>query len=53
MVKALGPRLVVVLLISNLVGQKSIAIGLFIFSGAQLFYCVTYIFGHVFTEVHG
>jgi len=44
---------VVVLLISNLVGQKPTAIGPFIFSGAQLLFPITYIFGDVFTEVYG
>lgn len=44
---------VVVLLISNLVGQKITAIGPFRISGAQLLFPVTYIFGDVFTEVYG
>lgn len=44
---------VVVLLISNLVGQKICAIGPFRISGAQLLFPVTYIFGDVFTEVYG
>lgn len=44
---------VVVLLISNLVGQKITAVGPFRISGAQLFFPVTYIFGDVFTEVYG
>src|SRR5437762_7160457 len=44
---------VVVLLISNLVGQKITAIGPFRISGAQLFFPLTYIFGDVFTEVYG
>jgi uncharacterized integral membrane protein (TIGR00697 family) len=44
---------VVVLLISNLVGQKPTAIGPFVFSGAQLLFPITYIFGDVFTEVYG
>ncbi len=44
---------VVVLLISNLIGQKITAIGPFRISGAQLFFPITYIFGDVFTEVYG
>lgn len=44
---------VVVLLISNLVGQKICAIGPFLISGAQLLFPVTYIFGDIFTEVYG
>lgn len=44
---------VVILLISNLVGQKITAIGPFRISGAQLFFPLTYIFGDVFTEVYG
>jgi uncharacterized integral membrane protein (TIGR00697 family) len=53
---------VVILLISNLVGQKICAITLFHFhdkvitaniSGAQLLFPITYIFGDVFTEVYG
>ncbi len=53
---------VVVLLISNLVGQKICAIPLFDFhghpvtaniSGAQLLFPITYIFGNIFTEVYG
>ncbi len=43
----------VVLLISNLVGQKICKIGPFIISGAQLLFPITYIFGDVFTEVYG
>src|SRR5579871_1443712 len=43
----------VVLLISNLVGQKLCKIGPFVISGAQLFFPLTYIFGDVFTEVYG
>jgi uncharacterized integral membrane protein (TIGR00697 family) len=43
----------VVLLISNLVGQKLCKIGPFIISGAQLLFPITYIFGDVFTEVYG
>src|SRR5579884_575164 len=44
---------IVVLLISNLVGQKICAIGWFRISGAQLLFPLTYIFGDVFTEVYG
>src|SRR5262252_6966648 len=44
---------VVLLLISNLVGQKITAIGPFRISGAQLLFPITYIFGDVFTEVYG
>jgi uncharacterized integral membrane protein (TIGR00697 family) len=44
---------IVVLLISNLVGQKLCAIGPFVVSGAQLLFPITYIFGDVFTEVYG
>ena len=53
---------VVVLLISNLVGQKICAIPLFSWngqpivanvSGAQLLFPITYIFGDIFTEVYG
>src|SRR5436190_20718421 len=53
---------VVILLISNLVGQKICAVPLFSFhgelwtakiSGAQLLFPITYIFGDIFTEVYG
>ncbi len=44
---------VVMLLISNLVGQKITAIGPFRVSGAQVLFPITYIFGDVFTEVYG
>src|SRR5579863_5503804 len=44
---------VVVLLVSNLVGQKITAIGPFRVSGAQLLFPITYIFADVFTEVYG
>jgi hypothetical protein len=53
----------VVLLISNLVGQKlcligpfnlsGLRIGPFVLSGAQILFPITYIFGDVFTEVYG
>lgn len=44
---------VAVLLISNLVAPKFIEWGPFLFSGAQLLFPVTYIFGDIFTEVYG
>ncbi len=44
---------IVVLVISNLVGQKLCAFGPFRVSGAQLLFPITYIFGDVFTEVYG
>ncbi|HTQ54297.1 MAG TPA: queuosine precursor transporter [Bryobacteraceae bacterium] len=44
---------VVILLVSNLVGQKITAVGPFRISGALLFFPITYIFGDVFTEVYG
>src|SRR5579872_2529408 len=44
---------VVMLLISNLVGQKITAIGPLRVSGAQLLFPITYIFGDIFTEVYG
>jgi uncharacterized integral membrane protein (TIGR00697 family) len=44
---------VVVLLISNLVGQKLTAVGPFRVSGAQLLFPITYIFSDIFTEVYG
>ncbi|MEP6709145.1 MAG: queuosine precursor transporter [Verrucomicrobiota bacterium] len=53
---------VVILLISNLVGQKICAVTLFHFhgkafianiAGAQLLFPITYIFGDIFTEVYG
>ena len=50
---------VVILLISNLVGQKMCIIPINIFgwvphvSGAQLLFPITYIFGDIFTEVYG
>jgi hypothetical protein len=44
---------VVVLLISNLLGPKPTQVGPFIFSGAQLLFPITYIFGDIFTEVYG
>src|SRR6266436_6016522 len=44
---------VVVLMVSNLVAPKIVAIGSFRLSGAQLLFPITYIFGDVFTEVYG
>jgi len=44
---------IVVLLISNLVGQKICNFGGFYVSGGQLLFPITYIFGDVFTEVYG
>jgi uncharacterized integral membrane protein (TIGR00697 family) len=44
---------IVVLLISNLVGQKLCSIGPFNVSGANLLFPITYVFGDIFTEVYG
>ena len=44
---------VVVLIISNLVAPKLIAIGAGRLSGAQILFPITYIFGDIFTEVYG
>lgn len=44
---------VVILLISNLVAPKLTQLGPFTFSGAQLLFPLTYIFGDIFTEVYG
>ncbi|MSV30873.1 MAG: VUT family protein [Bryobacterales bacterium] len=44
---------VVVLLVSNLIAPKIVAIGPFRVSGAQLLFPIAYIFGDVFTEVYG
>ncbi|MBI3682204.1 MAG: queuosine precursor transporter [Acidobacteria bacterium] len=44
---------VVVLIVSNLVAPKIIAIGAFRLSGAQILFPITYIFGDIFTEVYG
>jgi uncharacterized integral membrane protein (TIGR00697 family) len=44
---------VVVLLVSNLVAAKITQIGPLTFSGAQMLFPITYIFGDVFTEVYG
>ena len=42
-----------VLLVSNIVAPKLVAVGPFLLSGAQLLFPITYIFGDVFTEVYG
>jgi uncharacterized integral membrane protein (TIGR00697 family) len=44
---------VVVLLVSNLVAAKITQIGPLTFSGAQMLFPITYIFGDIFTEVYG
>ncbi len=44
---------VVVLVVSNLIAPKFVAVGWFRFSAAQLLFPITYIFGDVFTEVYG
>ncbi len=44
---------VVILIVSNLIAPKFVAIGWFRFSAAQLLFPITYIFGDVFTEVYG
>src|SRR5258706_7223299 len=44
---------IVVLLISNLVGQKLCKIGPFALSGANLLFPINYVFGDIFTEVYG
>ncbi len=44
---------VVVLIISNLVAPKIVALGRLRLSGAQLLFPITYIFGDIFTEVYG
>jgi queuosine precursor transporter len=44
---------VAILLVSNIVAPKFIALGPFRFSGAQLLFPLTYIFGDIFTEVYG
>lgn len=44
---------VAVLLVSNIVAPKFVALGPFRFSGAQLLFPLTYIFGDIFTEVYG
>ncbi len=44
---------VAILLVSNIVAPKFIALGPLRFSGAQLLFPLTYIFGDIFTEVYG
>jgi uncharacterized integral membrane protein (TIGR00697 family) len=44
---------VVVLIVSNLIAPKMVALGPLTFSAAQLLFPITYIFGDVFTEVYG
>src|SRR3984885_7823602 len=44
---------VVILVVSNLIAPKFVAMGWFRFSAAQLLFPITYIFGDVFTEVYG
>ena len=44
---------IVVLVISNLLGQKISQFGPFALSGTQLLFPITYIFGDIFTEVYG
>jgi uncharacterized integral membrane protein (TIGR00697 family) len=44
---------VVVLIVSNLIAPKFVAVGWFRFSAAQLLFPLTYIFGDIFTEVYG
>src|SRR5450432_1696363 len=44
---------VVVLIVSNLIAQKTVAIGTFRVSAAQMLFPITYIFGDIFTEVYG
>jgi uncharacterized integral membrane protein (TIGR00697 family) len=44
---------VVILIVSNLIAPKFVAVGWFRFSAAQLLFPITYIFGDVFTEVYG
>jgi uncharacterized integral membrane protein (TIGR00697 family) len=44
---------VVVLVVSNLIAPKFVAVGWFRFSAAQLLFPIAYIFGDVFTEVYG
>ncbi|HXE12197.1 MAG TPA: queuosine precursor transporter [Bryobacteraceae bacterium] len=44
---------VVILVISNVMGQKICAFGPLRVSGAQVLFPITYIFGDIFTEVYG
>jgi uncharacterized integral membrane protein (TIGR00697 family) len=50
---ALTTAFVVVLLVSNLLAQKVCMVGPFAFSGADILFPITYIFGDIFTEVYG
>ncbi len=43
----------VVLIVSNLIAPKFVAVGWLKFSAAQLLFPITYIFGDIFTEVYG
>ena len=49
----LSATFVAVLLVSNIVAPKFIALGPLKFSGAQILFPITYIFGDIFTEVYG
>ena len=49
----LSSAFVAVLLVSNIVAPKFIALGPLKFSGAQILFPITYIFGDIFTEVYG
>ena len=44
---------VVILLVSNLIGSKIVAVGPFRISAAQAIFPISYIFGDIFTEVYG
>src|SRR5579859_985856 len=44
---------VVILIVSNLIAPKMVAVGPLLFSAAQILFPITYIFGDVFTEVYG
>jgi uncharacterized integral membrane protein (TIGR00697 family) len=44
---------IVVLIVSNLIAPKMVAVGPLLFSAAQILFPITYIFGDVFTEVYG
>lgn len=44
---------VVVLIVSNLIAPKFVAVWRFRFSAGQLLFPITYIFGDIFTEVYG
>jgi uncharacterized integral membrane protein (TIGR00697 family) len=50
---ALVNAFVVILVVSNLIAPKFVAVGWFRFSAAQLLFPITYIFGDIFTEVYG